>query len=83
MSVQEIKQRIYQVVDEADDETGLEQVLNMANELLTNQSGQVATLDELTPAQRSRLDESIEQHRLGKTVSNETMKQRYRQWLTE
>ncbi len=83
MSVQEIKQRIHHLVDKADDEASLGQVLEMANELLTNLSGQVATLDELTIEQRNRLDQAIDEHRLGKTVSNEDMKQRYRQWLTE
>ncbi|GEM_PF-2014745 len=70
MSVQEIKQRIYHLVDENDNEVALGQLLQNANELLTDQP---ATLADLTPEQRTRLDNAIQQHRDGKTVSNETV----------
>jgi hypothetical protein len=38
-------------------------------------------IDDLTPDQLTRLDESIHQGESGKTIPNETMKKEIKQWL--
>ena len=83
MSIQEMKSRIHQLVDEIDREPALEKLLETANELWADQSPQLATLTDLTNVQRERLDLAIQQHQEGKTVSHEEMKQRQRQWLNK
>ena len=81
MSIQELKSHIHQLVEEIEDEPALEQLLETANELRADQSARIATLSDLTDAQRERLNGAIQQHKDGKTVSHEEMKQQHRQWL--
>lgn len=77
-----MKSRIHQLVDQIEGEPGLEQLLETANEIWADQSPQLATLTDLTDAQRQRLNQAIQEHKEGKTISNEEMKCRYRKWLT-
>lgn len=81
MSIQEMKSRIHQLVDSIDDEPALEQLLNDANLFASDKSEVPATLDDLTHSQRERLEQAIQQHKEGKTVSHQEMKQRHSQWL--
>lgn len=78
-----MKSRIYQLVDSINDEPALEQLLNDANHYVSENVQPPATLENLTATQRERLEQAIEQHKTGKTLSHEDVKQRYRQWLTE
>lgn len=82
MSTQELKSRIYQLVDKIDNQLVLEQLLNEANQYVADEAQLQATLEDLTDSQRERLEQAIQQHKEGRTVSHEDMKQRHRQWLT-
>lgn len=82
MSTQELKSRIYQLVDKIDNQSVLEQLLNEANQYVADEAQLQATLEDLTDSQRERLEQAIQQHKEGRTVSHEDMKQRHRQWLT-
>ena len=81
MSIQEIRSRIHQLVDKIDDEPALEQLLNEANQYVADETQPVATLDKLTDMQRGRLEQAVQQHKEGKTVPHQEMKQRHAQWL--
>ena len=76
MSLQEMKSRLHQLVDTVDDESMLEG----ASLIL---SGQLTTLSQLTLEQRDKLSQAIEEHKEGKTVSHEEMKQRHSEWLNK
>ncbi len=76
MSIQEMKSKLHQLIDTVDDESMLEG----AGLVL---SGKITTLSQLTPEQRNKLDQAIQDHKEGNTVSHEEMKQRYREWLTK
>jgi hypothetical protein len=89
MSIQEMKSRIHQLVDQAEDEVVLREVSlilsgeadgNPFNDLTDEQ---LATLNDLTDAQRERLEQSLNDHKDGRTVSHEDMKQRHGQWLNK
>ena len=81
MSIQEMKSRIHQLVDQIEGEPGLEQLLETANEIWADQPSELATLTDLTGTHRERLDQAIQQHHEGKTVSHQEMKQQHCQWL--
>lgn len=80
MSVQEMKTQIYQLVDQAEDESALAVVLQQAKDVLANQPER-DILDDLTPVQFAGLERALEQHRIGKTISHDVMKTRINQWL--
>ena len=84
MSVQEMKYQLYQLVERADNESALEQLLEQAREILANQTEpERDILDDLTPAQQASLERALEQHRTGQTISHEVMKIRIDQWLNK
>jgi len=83
MNIQEMKSKLHQLIDGADDEPALEQLLDSAKRLLADQSIQIATLADLTDVQRERLDQAIQEHKEGRTVTHEEMKQRHSQWLNK
>ena len=80
MSVREMKVQICQLVEHTDNELALEQILQQARELISDQpEGDI--LDDLTPEQFAGLERALEQHRIGKTISHDVMKTRINQWL--
>ena len=83
MSKQEIMQlkaKIHEQVDKLDDETAL---LMLQEAIVTYSTPfQKDILDELSPEQFIRLTESIQQANEGKTLSNEEVKQKVREWLS-
>ena len=83
MSIQEMKSRLHQLIDSATDEPALEQLLDSAKQILTQQADSLVTLSELTDPQRQQLDRAMQDHEAGKTVSHEAMKQRHREWLNK
>ena len=75
-----MKIQIYQLVDQAEDESALAVVLQQAKDVLANQPER-DILDDLTPVQFAVLERALEQHRIGKTISHDVMKTRINQWL--
>jgi len=83
MSKQEIAQlkaKIHEQIDKLDDETAL-QMLREAVETYSTPT-QKDILDELSPEQFQRLTDSIRQANEGKTLSNDEVKQKVREWLS-
>ena len=78
--IKKLKSTIYKKVDELNDET----FLQMVDEAVTaySSSSQKDILDELTPDQQQRLQESIQQADKGKTISNDEVKQKAKEWLS-
>lgn len=83
MSIQEMKSQLHLLIETVDNEPTLEQLLDTAKMLITKQPVELATLADLSATQRDRLEQAIKEHKEGKTVSHEEMKQRHRQWLNE
>jgi hypothetical protein len=79
--IKKLKATIYKKVDELNDET----FLQMVEEAVTAYSSpsQKDILDELTPEQQQRLQESIKQANEGKTISNDDVKQKAKEWLSK
>ena len=78
--IKKLKSTIYKKVDELNDET----FLQMVEEAVTaySSASQKDILDELTPDQQQRLQESIQQADKGKTISNDEVKQKAKEWLS-
>lgn len=77
MSIQEMKSRIHQLVDEAKDETLLEEV----NRILSGES-EYDILDDLTDEQLAGLEKAREEVRNGNYVTLDEHKQKIEQWLS-
>ena len=78
--IKKLKATIYKKVDQLNDET----FLQMVEEVVTaySSASQKDILDELTPDQKQRLQESIQQADKGKTISNDEVKQKAKEWLS-
>ena len=78
--IKKLKSAIYKKVDELNDEN----LLRMVDEAVTaySSSSQKDILDELTPDQQQRLQESIQQADKGKTISNDEVKQKSKERLS-
>ena len=78
--IKKLKATIYKKVDQLNDET----FLQMVEEAVTvySSASQKDILDELTPDQQQRLQESIQQADKGKTISNDEVKQKAKEWLS-
>jgi len=76
-----LKNSIYKKVDELDDEI----FLQMVEEAVTvySSSSQKDILDELTPEQKLRLQESVKQANEGKTISDNEVRQKAKEWLSK
>jgi len=76
-----LKNSIYKKVDELDDEI----LLQMVEEAVTvySSSSQKDILDELTPEQKLRLQESVKQANEGKTISDNEVRQKAKEWLSK
>ena len=79
--IQKLKTTIYEKVEHLNNESALQ----MVEEAVTAYSSpsQKDILDELTPEQLQRLQQSITQSEKGETVSNEEAKQKAKQWLSK
>ncbi len=79
--VNKIKNTIYKKIEELNDET----VLQMLEEAVTaySSSSRKDILEELNPEQQKRLNESIKQADEGKTISDEEVKQKAKEWLSK
>ena len=78
--IKKLKATIYKKVDQLNDET----FLQMVEEAVTAYSSapQKDIVDELTPEEQQRLQESIQQADNGKTISNDEVKQKAKEWLS-
>ena len=78
--IKKLKATIYKKVDKLNDET----FLQMIEEAVTaySSSAQKDILDELTPDQQQRLQESIQEADKGRTISNDEVKQQAKEWLS-
>jgi len=78
--INQLKSEIYRQVELIQDETAL-QMLQEAAEAYANSHQDI--IDELTPQQLARLQESIQQVKEGKVVDHETVKRMSREWLSK
>ena len=80
MSVQEMKVQICQLVEHTDNELALEQILQQARELISDQpEGDI--LNDLTPEQLAGLELSRQEGREGKYTTLVDFKREVGQWL--
>jgi hypothetical protein len=80
---EELKQKLYKLIDSIEDE----HVLNVLNEdvvpyVIENRTKEKVD-DDLTEEQSKQLEEAIKEAEEGKTMSMEEFKQRMSKWLTE
>jgi hypothetical protein len=78
--IEQLKAKIYQQVDKLDDETALQMLQEAVTAYSISSSKDI--VDELTPDQQQRLKESIQQANEGRTLSNEEVKQKAKEWLS-
>ncbi len=76
-----MKAAIHEKIDQLNNET----VLQMLEEAITtySSSSEKDILDELTPEQQKRLKESVEQTNDGKTIPDDEVKQKAKEWLSK
>lgn len=79
--IKKMKAAIHEKIDQLNDET----VLQMLEEAITtySSSSEKDILDELTPEQQKRLKESVEQANDGKTIPDDEVKQKAKEWLSK
>jgi predicted transcriptional regulator len=78
MNKKELKEKLHRQIDELEDEAGLNMLYKAAAEY---GKVDVDILDELTPAQLERLEESLRQADEGKTIPHEEVMKLCRAWL--
>ena len=78
--INKIKATIHEKVEYMNDEI----LLQMVEEAVTayGNSSSKDIVDELTPEQQQRLQESIQQADNGQTIPNEEVKQKSKEWLS-
>lgn len=79
--IEEIKAKIYKQVDELEDETALHLLEEAVVAYSINPKTDI--VDELTTEQQLRLKESIQQAKDGKTICNDEVKQKAKEWLSK
>lgn len=82
MEAIEIKSKFHELIDHIDDCDVLEGFYR-ALDHYHNRSESKDIIDDLTPAQQSRLNESIRQSEAGNCIPHETMKAEIKEWLTQ
>ena len=80
MEAVELKAKFHNLIDLIDDNDVLEDFYIVLNDY-HERDGSSDIIDDLTEAQKIRLNESITQSDKGKTVPHETMKAEIKQWL--
>lgn len=77
MSVQGYKQRLHEVIEETEDEAVLRRMLDVTNPVANDQD----ILDDLSPEQLARIDESMAQIKQGRVVSSSQVREQAMEWL--
>ncbi len=79
--IKKMKAAIHEKIDQLNDET----VLQMLEEAIItySSSSEKDILDELTPEQQKRLKKSVEQANDGKTIPDDEVKQKAKEWLSK
>jgi hypothetical protein len=79
--IQKLKIIIYEKLENLNNESALQ----MVEEAVTAYSspGQKDILDELTPEQLKRHQQSVTQSQKGETISNEVVKKKAKEWLSK
>lgn len=79
--IHKIKTTIYEKVDQLNDET----LLQMVEEAVTAYGNTPSKdiIDELTPEQQQRLEDSVKQADNGQTISHDEVKQKSKGWLSK
>ena len=78
--INKIKTTIYEKVEKLNDETLLQLVEEAVTAYGTSPSKDI--LDQLTPEQQQRLQDSIRQADTGQTIPNDEVKQITKEWLS-
>ena len=79
--INKIKSTIHEKVEKLNDETLLQLVEEAVTAYGTSPSKDI--LDELTPEQQQRLQDSIQQTETGQIIPNEEVKKIAKQWLSK
>jgi hypothetical protein len=79
--VEQLKAKIYQQVEKLEDETALQLLEEAVAAYSTTSKKDI--VDELTAEQQLRLKESIQQAKDGKTISNDEVKKKAKEWLSK
>ena len=79
--VEQLKAKIYQQVEKLEDETALHLLEEAVAAYSTTSKKDI--VDDLTAEQQLRLKESIQQAKDGKTISNNEVKQKAKEWLSK
>ena len=82
MTATAVKSNFHQLIDRVED-TDLLQHFYEALYLLQQHPVRKEITDELSTAQKSRLEASLAQSANGQTISNEAMKEKLNQWLSK
>jgi hypothetical protein len=82
MEAMELKTKFHTLIDLIDDVDALEDFYRVMSNY-HERNGSHDIIDDLTEAQKNRLNESIHQSDSGKTIPHETMKAEIKQWLTK
>lgn len=77
--LKQLKSNLYSQIEQLQDETAL----LLLREAATAYASQNENIDELNPEQQKRLQESIQQANDGKTLSNEEVKRKTKEWLSK
>ena len=78
--VRQLKEKIYNQIDELDDETALQMLEEAVSAFVSPSKADI--LDELNEDQQRRLQESIQQADEGKLLTYEEVKQKSKEWLS-
>lgn len=81
MDKKKLKEELHQYIDNLEDETALSMLHEATVEY--EKAGQKDILDELSPEQFARLQESLKQLEEGKTVSHEEAIKRIASWRSK
>lgn len=80
MDKKKLKEKLHRQIDDLEDEMALQMLHEAAAEYAKAEETDVE--DELTPEQLKRLEQSIEQHRNGKTYTHEEVQKKIQEWLS-
>ena len=81
MDKKKLKEKLHQYIDNLEDETALNMLHDATVDYETFKDKDI--LDELTPEQLARLQESIKQVEEGKTISHEEAMKRIAAWRSK
>jgi hypothetical protein len=80
MEVLTVKKNLHQLIDKIQD---AEYLNDLYDSLKSVSSLKKDVLDDLSPIQMKRLDESIKQISQGALIENKHVKEKYKEWLTK